>query len=237
MAVRCRQARAPTPRGPNAPRTTYRDLVRAAKRPEEVPDVHDHIWEAVNEHLGTDARSLPQLVEQLGVMRFGHRPRVADTFAGSGQIPFEAARLGCDVYAADLSPVALHAHMGRISHRRSTGGRARPPADVPGHADQVRRGPNRRTRGRNRRKWMARQDISLLPRGSVPADGLDGAFAPKPGREQRLSASSANWCQTRAASATTSSFARELPLASCRRPNAAPCEPTAGDKTRTSSTR
>ena len=39
-------------------------------------------------------------------MRFGHRPRVADLFCGSGQIPFEAARLGCDVYASDLNPVA-----------------------------------------------------------------------------------------------------------------------------------
>ena len=39
-------------------------------------------------------------------MRFGHRPRIADTFCGSGQIPFEAARLGCDVYASDLNPVA-----------------------------------------------------------------------------------------------------------------------------------
>jgi len=39
-------------------------------------------------------------------MRFGHRPKVADTFCGSGQIPFEAARLGCDVYASDLNPVA-----------------------------------------------------------------------------------------------------------------------------------
>ena len=48
----------------------------------------------------------PELVEQLGIMRFGHRPRVADTFCGSGQIPFEAARLGCDVYASDLNPVA-----------------------------------------------------------------------------------------------------------------------------------
>ena len=44
--------------------------------------------------------------EQLGIMRFGHRPQVADTFCGSGQIPFEAARLGCDVYASDLNPVA-----------------------------------------------------------------------------------------------------------------------------------
>ncbi len=31
---------------------------------------------------------------------------MADTFCGSGQIPFEAARLGCDVYASDLNPVA-----------------------------------------------------------------------------------------------------------------------------------
>jgi putative DNA methylase len=87
------------------PHARYRELVQAAKRPEDVPDVHDHIWEAVNEHLGTDAHSFPELVEQLGVMRFGHRPRVADTFAGSGQIPFEAARLGCDVYASELNPV------------------------------------------------------------------------------------------------------------------------------------
>src|SRR5438552_8168936 len=68
--------------------------------------VHDHIWEAVNAHLGTIARSFPALVEQLGIMRYGHRPRVADPFCGSGQIPFEAARLGCDVYASDLNPVA-----------------------------------------------------------------------------------------------------------------------------------
>lgn len=89
------------------PKQTYRNRVEAAQRPEEVmATVHDHIWEAVNNHLGTRARSFPELVEQLGIMRFGHRPRVADTFCGSGQIPFEAARLGCDVYASDLNPVA-----------------------------------------------------------------------------------------------------------------------------------
>ena len=89
------------------PKISYRKRVEMAKRPEEVMEtVHEHIWGAVNEHLGTDARSFPQLVEQLGMMRFGHRPRVADTFCGSGQIPFEAARLGCDVYASDLNPVA-----------------------------------------------------------------------------------------------------------------------------------
>jgi len=89
------------------PQVPYRERVDKAKRPEEVMDtVHEHIWEAVNAHLGINARSFPDLVEQLGIMRFGHRPRVADTFCGSGQIPFEAARLGCDVYASDLSPIA-----------------------------------------------------------------------------------------------------------------------------------
>ncbi|MCA3223203.1 MAG: DUF1156 domain-containing protein [Burkholderiales bacterium] len=88
------------------PAAPYRDRVAESYRPEEVPEVHDHVWDEVNTHLGTSARSFPELVEQLGVMRFGHRPRIADTFCGSGQIPFEAARLGCDVYASDLNPVA-----------------------------------------------------------------------------------------------------------------------------------
>ncbi len=89
------------------PKAPYRERVDQAKRPEEVMDtVHVHIWEAVNAHLGTTAHSFPELVEQLGIMRFGHRPRVGDTFCGSGQIPFEAARLGCDVYASDLNPIA-----------------------------------------------------------------------------------------------------------------------------------
>lgn len=89
------------------PKMPYRERVTKSKRPEEVMDtVHDHIWKVVNDHFGTTAYSFPDLVEQLGVMRFGHRPRLADTFCGSGQIPFEAARLGCDVYASDLNPVA-----------------------------------------------------------------------------------------------------------------------------------
>ncbi len=85
----------------------YRELVRASKRPEELGDVFfSNIWNEVNEHLGTNASSFPELIEQLGIMRFGKRPRVADTFCGSGQIPFEAARLGCDVFASDLNPIA-----------------------------------------------------------------------------------------------------------------------------------
>ncbi len=108
------------------PKVSYRERVDDAQRPEEVMDnVHDHIWDAVNAHLGTRAHSFPELAGQLGIMRFGHRPIVGDTFCGSGQIPFEAARLGCDVYASDLNPVAsmltwgaLHIIGGNGQHRR-----------------------------------------------------------------------------------------------------------------------
>ena len=89
------------------PQQPYRATASAAQRAEELGDtVHTHIWPRVNAHLGTLASNFPELVEQLGIMRFGHRPRVGDTFSGSGQIPFEAARLGCDVYASDINPVA-----------------------------------------------------------------------------------------------------------------------------------
>lgn len=89
------------------PKSSYREIVAEAYRPEEVTDsVHIHIWDDINSHLGTNAHSFPDLIEQLGIMRFGHRPQFADTFCGSGQIAFEAARLGCDVHASDLNPVA-----------------------------------------------------------------------------------------------------------------------------------
>jgi putative DNA methylase len=98
------------------PKASYRERVDQAQRPEEVIEtVHDHIWEVVNVHLGTHAQSFPELVEQLGVMRYGHRPLVADSFCGSGQIPFEAARLGCDVYASDLNPVACMLTWGALN--------------------------------------------------------------------------------------------------------------------------
>lgn len=85
----------------------YNEQVIKSKRPEELEDsLFDHIWEKVNNHLGTDTSSFPELVDQMGIARFGHRPKVADVFCGSGQIPFEAARLGCDVYASDLNPIA-----------------------------------------------------------------------------------------------------------------------------------
>lgn len=99
---------------------TYEEKVAHCKRPEEIdPEVlYGSIWGEVNAHLaqfGIEAHSHEQLVEQLGILRYGHRPRVGDTFCGGGSIPFEAARLGCDVYASDLNPIACMLTWGALN--------------------------------------------------------------------------------------------------------------------------
>ena len=103
---------------------SYREIAseKGTMRAEEISStVSSHIWPLVNAHLGTNAMSFPELVEQLGVMRYGHRPTVADTFSGSGQIPFAAAQLGCDVYASDLNPVACMLTWGAFNIVGATG--------------------------------------------------------------------------------------------------------------------
>lgn len=90
---------------------SYEEKAAICKRPEELDQqwLYEPIWHAVNKHyahLGIAAGTHDELTERLGILRYGHRPKVGDTFCGAGSIPFEAARLGCDVYASDLNPVA-----------------------------------------------------------------------------------------------------------------------------------
>jgi putative DNA methylase len=84
----------------------YAERIRNCERPEHVPGPTPEAWVEINAHLGTKATSLPELVEELGRLTFGHRPRVGDSFCGGGSIPFEAARIGCEAFGSDLNPVA-----------------------------------------------------------------------------------------------------------------------------------
>ena len=90
---------------------SYEEKAGVGKRPEEVDQewLYAPVWAEVNRHyahVGVNVKSISELVEQLGILRYGHRPRVGDTFSGGGSIPFEAARIGCDAYASDLNPIA-----------------------------------------------------------------------------------------------------------------------------------
>lgn len=98
-------------------RMPYTTRVGKLLRPEEVIEsvLTGKRMMQVNAHLGTTASSLSELIEQLGIMRFGHRPVVGDTFCGGGSIPFEAARLGCDVLASDLNPIACLLTWGAVN--------------------------------------------------------------------------------------------------------------------------
>ena len=50
----------------------YNSRMSISLRPEEMDvTAYDKIWIEVNKHLGTSAGSIDQLVEQLGIMRFG----------------------------------------------------------------------------------------------------------------------------------------------------------------------
>lgn len=87
-------------------RMSYDEKLAYCDRPEQIDGPDEAAWEDINQHLGTEADNLQELVAELGKRRFGHVPRVGDAFCGGGSIPFEAARLGCEAYGSDLNPVA-----------------------------------------------------------------------------------------------------------------------------------
>ena len=87
-------------------RMGYDEKLKFCDRPEHLEGPSPDAWNAINQHLGTKAASLPSLVRALGERRFGRVPRVGDAFCGGGSVPFEAARLGCEAWGSDLNPVA-----------------------------------------------------------------------------------------------------------------------------------
>jgi adenine-specific DNA methylase len=87
-------------------RLSYDDKLKYCDRPEHVELKYKDQWEKINNHLKTKAYSLQELVHQLGEIKFGENPKVGDCFSGGGSIPFEAARIGADVFASDLNPIA-----------------------------------------------------------------------------------------------------------------------------------
>ncbi len=87
-------------------RLPYDKKLTFCDRPEQIDGPSALEWAEINSHLKTNAHSISDLIQELGRNQFGHTPRIGDSFCGGGSIPFEAARIGCEVYASDLNPVA-----------------------------------------------------------------------------------------------------------------------------------
>ena len=59
----------------------YDEKLKYCVRPEQLPNLRKDSWNAINHHLGTSAKSLPELIDQLSIKRYGHLIKVGDCFA------------------------------------------------------------------------------------------------------------------------------------------------------------
>ena len=69
---------------------------------------------------------LERLREEICEAFRGRAPRLLDPFAGGGAIPLEAMRLGCEVTASDINPVAWFILRCSLHHPRLVGTKIRP---------------------------------------------------------------------------------------------------------------
>lgn len=67
--------------------------------------------------------------EEIRKVNGGRAPKVLDPFAGGGAIPLEAMRLGCEVTAADLNPVAWFILKCTLEYPQKFAGQKRPLPD------------------------------------------------------------------------------------------------------------
>ena len=108
----------------------------------------------------------------------GRAPRVLDPFAGGGAIPLEAMRLGCEVTAADLNPVAWFILRCTLHYPRLLAGKTRP---LPGFAVRDRGFATAFLQARGAAKPRdLRRELAKLGHGDdePAAEGLGGLLEP-----------------------------------------------------------
>lgn len=76
-----------------------------------------------------DGPAMDDFREQIRQAFGGRAPKVLDPFAGGGAIPLEAMRLGCDVTAIDLNPVAWFLLKCTLDYPQQLAGEMRPLPD------------------------------------------------------------------------------------------------------------
>ena len=86
-------------------------------------------WKREQGEKGTRAPDIDWFRSRIRETYGGRAPRVLDPFAGGGAIPLEAMRLGCDVTAVDINPVAWFILKCTLDYPRKLAGETRPLPD------------------------------------------------------------------------------------------------------------
>ncbi|MCY4450798.1 MAG: DUF1156 domain-containing protein [Immundisolibacterales bacterium] len=100
-------------------------VVKKATNPGEKEETSGGVLRWGREASPDLARLRDEIREAFG----GRSPKVLDPFAGGGAIPLEAMRLGCEVTASDINPVAWFILRCTLHYPRLTAGQTRPLPD------------------------------------------------------------------------------------------------------------
>ena len=101
----------------------------------------------------------------------GRAPKVLDPFAGGGAIPLEAMRLGCEVTASDINPVAWFILKCTLEYPQELAGQTRPLPDFAVKSPEFMASYLKSTR-RPSKKRLER-DLQLLQSGMFPPPDAD----------------------------------------------------------------
>ena len=120
----------PDPGDDDARRKLVRDIggkltTTTTRSGNEKPATEDGVLEWKNEDHPRMDRFRDAIKRHFG----GQAPKVLDPFAGGGAIPLEAMRLGCDVTAIDLNPVAWFILKCTLDYPQKLAGETRPLPD------------------------------------------------------------------------------------------------------------
>ena len=148
---------------------------------DDAGEVVDKVWKDGIFHWGKEnRRELDAFREEVREAFGGRAPRVLDPFAGGGAIPLEAMRLGCEVEAADLNPVAWFILRCALHYPKLTSGERRLPERLSAYpafgearrwaADREAARAGGRRRGRKRKEDPEAGPALLTPgRADAPA--------------------------------------------------------------------
>jgi adenine-specific DNA methylase len=104
----------------------------------------------------------------------GRAPRVLDPFAGGGAIPLEAMRLGCEVTAVDINPVAWFILKCTLEYPQKLAGQTRPLPRFALESREFMEGFFKGT-GKPTKKQLAR-NLEMVQGGLFPVPELDLAW-------------------------------------------------------------